>query len=937
MAVSYVSQILKSNPYVLPVDLNLTAKILQFKETNFKQNASKIQQSIDQAQSTDLIKSEDKDYLQNKVSSLVNGINGSAGLDLGDINVANQLNQMTSDIYSDQDLLESITSTQKVRKLTAMYEKMQTDPKLKGTFATQNMQWDMQGVNEWLNNGERTTADNGYKGTSTPTPFTDVDKLMVERAKVVKANYTKSTTKDGIYIHNVTGEEVTADQIKNELKAYVSENPQLQQQAQINSWFLNRNVTGETLYKDAIQRTTSTRDFIKKDYDEALRLYEVMPQDQKLKYAATIESKRQNLSAYDKSIKEIETEGVKGFEKNKDAYRTSLYIDNMTGHLAQSMSYNKFTDDVKPDLAQLAMMKNQLEAAKVGAEWVPDPTSTTGWALVKSNNPIVNTKDSKKSVGTDGFDITTQGQLSPGLNTENKVEWTDKKVAETIITKNDDKQKLFTDLIDELLVLNPNLASIYGKETSKVALVDFVKGKNDPNRFEIEDLKDVSSKWMTPAQTEYISNLYKSFQAIKEGKPSLINLTATQLDNMKRIQSINEEVDFYFTLLEKARGGATDLTSGERAAIVEQSTGKNFKPSFISAKSAKGVNGGMEPIFGVDFETEAPTLKVIYNEDTKKFIPMDGKEHKYNNITIPVEGVDMIKLEGLTVPGGGRVEKSEIDPKSLYGVHVIKTKEQQNYTTATEKIKKSGKAPDPEAYKILNEVSGFYNYALPADIEAQTKDGTLNLLKTGIFQEYENGSTSIMVKDLSNNTLAPSEGQQTLVGFDKGKSYISRIGTSSSDPTKLEIETTLISQATSKVPAREVAKLTRELRPDEAKQLGIALPPREYLIDNTMVKYKGRTAPSVYIPQTQDQSPQLVIDMEVVYLKGSNSYVPQIKVPINGKMQYITLAGGNKDFPNISGSSVNEVKSIFQNWITNLYTQGVKDNNTLYQYIKSVK
>lgn len=931
MAISYTSQILKSSPYILPVDLNLTAKILQFKESTFKQNASKIQQSIDQAEATDVLKPEDKEYLNHKLDNLVNGINNFGGVDLGDSNVVNQLNQMTSDIYSDQDLLTSITSTQQVRKLTSLYEKMQTDPKLKDSFATQNKAWDMQAVNSWLNNGQRTTVDTGYNGPSSPTPYTDIDKLMVERAKIVKSNYTKSSTKDGIYIHNTTGEEVTADKIQNELRSYIQENPQLQQQAQINSWFINRDITGQDLYNEALFRTTSKRDFIKKDYEESLNLYNTMSQDQKIKYAQTIESKKQNLNNFDKAIKDIQNQGIQGFEKNKDAYRTSQYIENMTDHLAQSMSFNKFTDEVKPDLAQLALMKNQLEAAKIGAEWAPDPTNPSGWTLIKSKNPIINSKNNNTTTELE-FDITKEGQLSTNLNTENKEEWNDKKVAEVILEKQDQKQMLMQGLTEELITLDPSLAGIFSKEAAQSYFIEHFKKGNDPDRFEIEDLKNATSKWMSPAQTKYVKDVYDSYEAIKQGKKPSLNLTANQLETMKKIHSINEEVDFYNELLNDSKGlRKNKLTLAERAALIEESTGVNMLPEFKSAKTAKGINGGLEPFFGVDIQKNAPTLDVLFNKETNKFIPTDGKEHVYKNITIPTDGITAVQLEALTAPGGARLEKSEIDPSYLYGVNIFRNNKQLLYKQAVSKAGTDTQSKNLKAYDVLNEVSGFYNYAIPSGNPSQSKGETLDRIKTGILQEFENGSIDFTIKDFKDKKYEELKGQQDLSSFDKEKSYVSRVGTSTSDPTKLEVEITMMSKGTNKAPSSEVLKISRELTQKEAAQIGLPTMPREYLLDNTMVKYRGRTAPTTYLPQTKDPSPQLAVDMEVVYLKPTNSYVAQIKVPINGKMEYITLGGGK--FPDVTGSSVNETKLNFQKFISNAYEMGVKSNNDLYQII----
>ncbi len=947
--ISYLSKSLLSNPYVPPVSIDLMAKVLSFRETNFKQNAAKIQQSLDTVSSTDLIKDEDKQYLNQKLNNLTNSLDNLGGVDLGDINVANSLNQSVSNIYSDNDLLESISSTQRARKLQSSYEKLQSDPKLRNSFATQNMTYDMQSLNAWVNNGKRTTADDGYTGPTNPTPFFDIDKAMVERAKVVKANYTESTVKDGLYIHKVTGEEVTTEQIKNEIKQQVYENPQMLKQAEINSWYINPNVTGADLYKKTVDKVTSTRDFVKKDYDEYLKIYETMPDQQKLEKASVLESKRQNLANFDKTLKEYETKGVEEFNNNISGYRTQMYIDGMTDHLAQSLSYSKFTDEAKPDLATAAFLKNQIEAKDKGFLIVPDPTSASGFNVIPDPDydPTTKTRKSTTSTKNDGtgvdgnnFDITTQGQLMNNLNTENKVEWTDESVAKTILDKNDQKQVLMQGLIKDLINMNPELVKTLGKDAAQAALISEFARNNDPDRIEIEDFKDAKGKFMSKAQTEAVSNLYKSFEAIKQGKPPLIDLTDAQIETFKKIQNLNEETNFYTELLQEHRGATENLlSSGERAAIVKNSKGENLSPEFISAKvTGATIDGSGLSNLGIDFKTQAPTIDVIYNAKTKKYVPRDGKEHTFKNVKIPVDGVTGQQVQELLVPGGWLIKEREVDKNYLYGFNVIKTQSQLDYRTAAEKTK-GAKPPNSKAYDILNETHGYYNYALPQDIKAQKADGTLNKLKTAMFAELENGSIDFKTKGPDGYTTV--KGQQSLNDVDKEKSYISRVGTSTSDPTQMDVEIVIVSKGTTKVPSAEVGKIVRPLRQDEAAQLGIQQMNREILMENKMIEFKGRTAPKTYTPMSKDKFPKLVIDMEVVAQdnNGSKTFVPQIMVPLNGKMQRITLAGGKTPmFPNLTGKSVNEVKQLFQTWLNVFYTNVPNaDNNILYKTLTEQK
>jgi len=983
--ISYLSQNVKSNPYVLPVDINLMGKVLQFKEANFKANAAKVQEQINSVQNTDLIKDEDKEYLTTKLNNLVENINGMGGVDLGDINVANQLGQMTSNIYSDNDLLESITSTQKVRKLQATYEKMQTDPKLKGTFATQNFAYDMQGVNAWLNDGKRTTADNGYKGTSTPTTYTDLDKAAVEASKLIKAQYTKSTTKDGIYIHNTTKEEVTADDVKNEVKNRLMQDPMLQTQAKINSWYLRPGVTGDALKSEYVSKLTNTQLRLKTDLDEYKKNYDLATTEQKLQMEPYLKIKQDNFNSFTSSLDKINKTDLKHFEENKDSYRTELYVDEIADHMANTFSFTKFTDDVKPDLAAAAFLKNQLTAKDNGFLIVPDPTQPSGFSVVNDPNYIDRSGTKGKSGSgsgsgnpnnTDGFNILVDGQLMKGTNRENKEVHTDESVTKTILSKQDEKQTIFQDVIKDLLNQNPDLAKLYGKEQSQALLAEQFGKLNDPERFEIEDLKNATSKYMTPAQTEYISKLWKSFEAIKEGKDPIISMTPTQIDKMSQIHKINTEIEFMTDVRNRAMGLKDNMTIAEKSAISNATAHPDvFKPKVYSRRSEarldspvdvykNAILGNQGNIYGTVGEIIA---KNVYNagaqinrrlanvsgsftkknilsviEKDGKFIPADGKDHTYNfigsgtkdqqvknnstQIKIPKEGVAKDVVLNYLKP----YDKAGDISDDLQEIHILDTKEKIDYYTATEKTLNPKLAvKDPKAYEILDKVNGYYNYALPPDGGSQEKDGTLSKIKWGIIQEHKNQSNSIKMGD---GREVPSE--FNIDGFDLDKSYISRVGSSTSDPFKLEVEVSLMNKASGSKKASVGQTIKRDLTVDEARQLGIEMPPRETIIDKAMIDYYGRTKPQVY--QSKVKPTSLAVEMEI-FAQNGGTYYPQIRIPVNGKMELITLTGSTKGLPELGAETPQQVRAMFQSFIDGIAQyHGIENNEQLYALIKQL-
>lgn len=183
MPVSYLSKIYESNPYLIPVDLNLLQKVNSYKQTKFYENASAINSQLNQLYSADIANKNQRDLLHNKVNSLTSQINDMGGLDYSDVNIANTVSSYGSEIYNDPNIIEGISSTAKLRKRQSYYEKIKTDPKLSKFYNPVNEMWDSRKDDEYINGG----LDASYTGPTTPTlykgnPYT----RLMEAVKTLK-------------------------------------------------------------------------------------------------------------------------------------------------------------------------------------------------------------------------------------------------------------------------------------------------------------------------------------------------------------------------------------------------------------------------------------------------------------------------------------------------------------------------------------------------------------------------------------------------------------------------------------------------------------------------------------------------------------------------------------------------------------------------------
>src|ERR1019366_842356 len=114
-----LSQAYKPEAYIQPEDLDTMAKVLSNEQGRFNEEGQKVQQQIDQFGSLDVLKGQDRQYLNGKVNNLVAGLNDLGGVNLADQSVASKVEGLGSDIYGDSNIINAVASTRQIRSLQA--------------------------------------------------------------------------------------------------------------------------------------------------------------------------------------------------------------------------------------------------------------------------------------------------------------------------------------------------------------------------------------------------------------------------------------------------------------------------------------------------------------------------------------------------------------------------------------------------------------------------------------------------------------------------------------------------------------------------------------------------------------------------------------------------------------------------------------------------
>lgn len=231
MSVSYLSQPYKPNPYVAPVSLDLLANVLAQKQGKFDANADKIQNNINTIASLDVIRGMDKDYINTKINNLVTNINSIGGQDLSDPNVANQIDGLATSVYSDEAVINAVSSTKRIRSLQASYDKMKTDPKLSKFWSDANYVNDMEAVNSYVGSKEQKAT---YQGNSTATPFFDYDKEYRDIFSKMAVNEYTYNQKTGYYLDKVANKEVAPETVMQAARERMSSNARAQMERDAN-------------------------------------------------------------------------------------------------------------------------------------------------------------------------------------------------------------------------------------------------------------------------------------------------------------------------------------------------------------------------------------------------------------------------------------------------------------------------------------------------------------------------------------------------------------------------------------------------------------------------------------------------------------------------------------------------------------------------------
>lgn len=192
---SFTDQIIAFNPYVEQVPVDDYVRVGMIKQTEYNQGVEKVQAYIDSVAGLEVIKPEQRDYLQQRVGQLQNEVSKIVQRDFSNQQLQNSVGNLTKRIAKDPIIESAVASTQRykagVAAMKAAQEKGESGPSNEWYFQDQFQKW-------YNDKDVRSTFNGSY------TKFTDVNKKVMEAIKVVTGD-PNITTEDIPYKRDNNG------------------------------------------------------------------------------------------------------------------------------------------------------------------------------------------------------------------------------------------------------------------------------------------------------------------------------------------------------------------------------------------------------------------------------------------------------------------------------------------------------------------------------------------------------------------------------------------------------------------------------------------------------------------------------------------------------------------------------------------------------------
>lgn len=350
MPISHDSIIHKPLDYVAPVDLNLMGKVLEYKQSQFDQGVNKIQGAIDSAASLDVVRGVDKDYINSKVSNLVQTINNIGGADFSDPNITNQIGGLSSQIYNDPNVINAVSGTKQFRYVQDQYKTMkEKHPK---DWNPANEWYDMNKFQDWFNDSRVGAAPSAGAGQVTPYTKYEEDWQKTFDKIANNANVSQEITDKGLMYRIDTHTIVSPERIYDTAQKLLT--PEQRQQLAIEGRYQYQNLPISELTKAYDAET------YKKVGDATSQLDDYRA---KLKGAINVTDQDKYQQLIDQTNNTINTL-LAPVRKNGEQIKENLYTNEKLKGLQDRYAFDKTNTKLQPATDKMFKLKYEMDKQK---------------------------------------------------------------------------------------------------------------------------------------------------------------------------------------------------------------------------------------------------------------------------------------------------------------------------------------------------------------------------------------------------------------------------------------------------------------------------------------------------------------------------------------------------------------------------------------------
>jgi hypothetical protein len=331
------------NPYIQQLPVEAMTSVGMEKQRRYDEGVKKIQTSIDNVAGLDLIRPEDKFYLQSKLKSLGTNLGVVAAGDFSNYQLVNSVSGMVGQIGKDPFVQEAVSSTARIKKQLSKIDAYKKEGK---SDRNNELYFHEKYLTPYLNAGLKDEEGNPASFNGEYTPYTNVmdeirkqlagaglDEFLAQQMYQTWPDGTIKTDSNGVGLPARTMTEVVSSDNADQVKAIVSNvlrQGNVQSQISIDAWANTYNIPVEPIAADLTQKYQKSFSQI----DQSLMSVNTMlagTTDDKTR--AFLENQRKQLeterTSYMKQYEDLRALAAKSPEAFKEAYYKNNYENSL--------------------------------------------------------------------------------------------------------------------------------------------------------------------------------------------------------------------------------------------------------------------------------------------------------------------------------------------------------------------------------------------------------------------------------------------------------------------------------------------------------------------------------------------------------------------------------------------------------------------------------